>query len=204
MPWSWSTAVASWTWEGDEGRETTVEVYSATEEVELWKDGTLVGRQPAGPAHSFQARFVTTYEPGELVAVSFTGGRETGRAALRTAVGAPRLSVTLDRGELTADHRDLGFLAIELVDQAGTIHPCVDRDVSVRVDGAARLQGLGSAAPSSDESFLADRCRTYCGRAVAVVRPTSTGAFTVTVTADGCEPVSVDGLVVASEHRPWS
>ena len=189
-PWSWSTSVDSWTWDGDEGRPTLVEVYADADEVELMQDGRSLGRQPAGEAHRFSARFEVTYEPGELVAVAHRGGVEVGRTTLRSAVGALRLRLEVDQEEAAHGVADLAFVKANLVDDAGTPHPGADRELRVRVEGPAVLQGLGSAAPASEDDYLADHCRTYRGRALAVVRPTGVGAITVHVDSDGIQPAT--------------
>lgn len=184
MPWAWSSAVASWTWDGDEGRDVTIEVYAAGEEVELLQDDRSLGRRPV---ERHRARFETTYTPGDLVAVAYTAGVETGRSSLRSARGDLRLDVSLDREQFD----DITFLTAQLVDAAGTVHTGTDREISVGVEGAAVLQGLSSAAPASDESFLHDRCTTYQGRAVGVIRRTGAGDITVEVRTAGCAPVSL-------------
>ena len=66
-----------------------------------------------------------------------------------------------------------------------------DREVTVTVDGPGVLQGFGSAAPATEESYLDDVHTTFDGRALAVVRPTGPGAIIVTVAAEGCDPVRV-------------
>lgn len=175
-PWSWSTAVESWTWDGDEGRPVTVEVYADADEVELVQDGVGVG---SVRIERFRAELTAIYRPGELVAVAYRDGAEVGRTTLRTASGDLHLRLTAD-GEAGGD---VAFVTVELVDEAGITHTSADRVIEVAVDGAAELQGLGSAAPVSDESFLDQRCSTYRGRALAVVRPTGPGTSTVTVTS---------------------
>jgi beta-galactosidase len=57
--WAWSSATASWTWDGAEGRPITVEVYAAGDEVELLQDSISLGRRPAGDAHRYLATFET-------------------------------------------------------------------------------------------------------------------------------------------------
>jgi beta-galactosidase len=177
-PWSWSTAVESWTWTGDEGRPVTVEIYADADEVELLQDGRSIGHVPID---RFRAELATTYTPGELVAVAYREGAELGRTALSSATDDVQLRATIDREHPT----DVAFVTIELVDDLGRTSTATDVIVEVTVEGPAVLQGLGSAAPVSDESFLDARCSTYRGRALAVVRPTGTGPVTVAVTTDG-------------------
>ena len=79
----------------------------------------------------------------------------------------------------------LGFVAITLEDDAGTV-PCdVDRVVTVTVDGPGVLAGLGTGRARTEETFSSASVTTYDGRAFAVVRPTGSGTVTVTVEASG-------------------
>ncbi|ONH52057.1 glycoside hydrolase [Frankia sp. CcI49] len=189
--WSWSDSISSWSWAGHEGRPVRIDVYSAADEVELLIDGRSVGREPAGEKNRFTAAFETVYQPGELTAVAYIEGRETGRTSLRSATGDVRLDVTADRSRITADDRDLAFVTVTLVDAAGNLHNTADRPVAVELTGPGVLQGFGSADPRPEENFF-DRTRTtFDGRALAVIRPTGPGVITVTVTADGCAPAVV-------------
>src|SRR5690606_1783972 len=77
--WGWSDVVSSWSWEGFEGKPVKVEVYSGADEVELFVNGKSVGKAAAGEANGYKAEFETVYLPGEIVAVAYTNGKETGR-----------------------------------------------------------------------------------------------------------------------------
>jgi len=190
-PWAWSESVGSWAWSGAEGTPVTVEVYSDADEVELLLDGASLGTAPAGEKNRFRAEFEVTYAPGELTAVARTDGEETGRFALRSASGPVELALVADRNEIRADDEDLAYLTLTLQDGAGTVVAGDDREVTVTVEGPGMLQGLGSARPATEESYLDDVHTTFDGRALAVVRPTGPGVITVTASAAGCEPVSV-------------
>ena len=67
----------------------------------------------------------------------------------------------------------------------------LDRPVTVRVEGAGVLQGLGSAKPNTEERFDAATHTTFDGRTLAIIRPVEEGSIEVTVSADGCEDVTV-------------
>lgn len=190
-PWAWSDTVGSWSWAGAEGRPVTVEVYSDSDEVELLLDGTSLGTAKAGEANRFRAAFEVTYSPGELTAVSRTGGQETGRCSLRSATGPLALAAGADRRVVRADDTDLAHVTLTLEDADGVVALGVDREVTVTVEGPGVLQGFGSAAPATEESYLDDVHTTFDGRALAVVRPTGAGTITLTATAPGCPPVSL-------------
>jgi beta-galactosidase len=185
--WTFSDAIASWSWPGHEGDAITVEVYADADEVELLVNGESVGRATVGESHPFVASIDTTYAPGELTAVASRSGTETGRVSLSTASGPVQLDVQVDRDQIDATDRDLAYVAITLVDAAGTVHTGEDRAVTVDVVGPAVLQGLGSGNPCTEETFGGASHDTFDGRALAAVRPTGPGTITVTVSAKDCE-----------------
>ena len=187
-PWSWSDALSSWSWQGQEGAPVTVEVYSDADEVELLLDGRSLMTSAVGGELDFRAVFETTYVAGELTAVARSGGVETGRTSLVTSSGGLALQVTTDRRDLREGTGDLAFIDIALTDEAGVLRPLTDRAVTVTVDGAAILQALGSGDPAPEQLFSVSTRSTFDGRALAIVRPTRAGSVTVTVSADGCEP----------------
>ena len=189
-PWSWTDSVSSWSWDVPVGAPATVDVYSNAEEVELVLNGRSIDRVRVGTETAFLARFETTYEPGELVAVSYLAGRQQARAVLRTADDAVRLVATCDRDAIDADDTDLAYVTVALRDDDGTLATHRDRPVTVQVSGPGVLAGLGSARPRTQEPFGGSRCTTFDGRALAIVRPTGPGEITVHVDADGCEPVT--------------
>ncbi|WP_454320799.1 glycoside hydrolase family 2 protein [Streptomyces phaeoluteigriseus] len=190
-PWAWSDAISSWTWPGFEGAPVTVEVYSDADEVELFLDGQSLGRLPVGEEHQFRTEFETRYAPGELLAVAYREGIETGRTTLRSATGQVRLHAETDRQVIAAGGGDLAYVTLTLRDADGITHPQADRPVSVEVSGAGVLQGFGSANPETEERFDALRRHTYEGQALAVLRPTGTGKIRLLATAPDCEAAEV-------------
>ncbi|MBE8519318.1 DUF4982 domain-containing protein [Amycolatopsis sp. H6(2020)] len=196
-PWAWSDVVSSWSWPGFEGEPAHVEVYADAEEIELLLDGASTGRATVGGERAFQADFEVTYRPGELTAIAYRDGAETGRTTLRSATAGMRLALTADREQLRAGTRDLAFVEIAVTDDAGVVQNARDADVRVTVSGAGVLQAFGSGAPVTEESFAADTHRTFDGRALAVIRPTAAGAIAVTAEAEGCAPVQLTFHVAA-------
>jgi beta-galactosidase len=186
-PWVWSDSIASWTWPGFENKPAVVEVYADSDEVELLLNGRSLGRAPAGGANRFRTFYDVTYEPGELVAVAYRDGAETGRTALRTAGPGLALDVTCDRDALEATGDDVACVTITLTDDEGIAQTALDRIVTVAIEGAGTLQGFGSADPLSEEQFLATERTTYDGRVLAVVRAgLQPGTITARVSAEGC------------------
>jgi beta-galactosidase len=199
LGWAWTDSLSTWDLQVDAGTLVHLEVYSAAEEVELLLNGRSVGTASTGPAHRFRASFDLPYEPGELVAVGRVGEKETGRSVLRSLSGPVRLIATADRSVIHADDSDLAYVAIEFRDGDGTLATSTDATVEVAVDGPAVLQGLGSARPDTEESFLTAAASTFEGRALAIIRPTGAGQIIVTVSAAGFEDASVAVRALSNE-----
>jgi beta-galactosidase len=194
-PWAWTDSIASWTWPGYEGAPVVVEVYSNADEVELLIGGQSLGRSPVGEKARFRAEFETTYQPGEVVAIAYAEGTQTGRHVLRSAEGPLVLRAEADRSSVTADESDLAFVEITLTDEQGNLNSGADRHVKVVVSGPGHLQGFGSADPMVSDPFTGASAATYDGRALAVIRPTGPGEISVTVSAAECPPRTL--LVIA-------
>ncbi|MEU1300668.1 glycoside hydrolase family 2 protein [Streptomyces shenzhenensis] len=170
VAWTWSDSVASWTWAVPEGTPVTVEAYADADEVAFVVNGTEAARAEVGNPLPFVATADVPYSPGVIEAVAYTKGVATGRFAVRTAAPATRIELTTDRDFLHCDSRDIAFVDITLVDEDGTTQPLAEEEITVEVEGPAVLQGLGTARPATEESFLATSCTTYQGRALAVLR----------------------------------
>ncbi|MCD8216927.1 MAG: DUF4982 domain-containing protein [Clostridiales bacterium] len=191
-PWMWKDNVASWTWPGYEGKPANVDVYSEAAEVELFLNGMSLGRKPAGEANGFIAGYEITYEPGELLAVSYTAGQETGRFSLRTAREDVVLSVECETQTLAAGGEDLAFITAKLTDTDGTDNLFAQRDIKVTVEGAGTLQGFGSAGPRALGSYDDNIWKTFDGYVMAVIRAETTpGTINVRFEAEGCESKEV-------------
>jgi beta-galactosidase len=171
-PWGWEPVIDSWTFPGREGKPTVVEVYCADDKVELLINGVSLGLKPAGAASQNKAVFDVTYEPGVIVAIGYTGGRETGRTTLATAGEPAALRLTPDRAALDCAYGDLAYVTVEVVDQAGEVVKCAEPELSFEVSGAGELVAVGTANPVSEELYVGNRRKAFQGRLMAVIRST--------------------------------
>jgi beta-galactosidase len=186
LPWAWSDSSSSWTWPGYEGKPVKVEVYSPADETALFLDGQEIGRVPTGKVNGFKAELDLIYRPGKLEVVGFTGGKETGRYVLVNAGPEIGLDVTVDRDKLKLNCGDLAYITMSLVDKAGTVNTSAETKISVTVEGAGILQGLGSANPITEDNYRSGETHAFEGRALAVIRPMEAGKIQVGIEAEGC------------------
>jgi len=199
LDWSLDDVHPSWTWPGQEGKPLEVVLYSEFPEVELFLNGTSLGRKAVGLGTEYKASYQVPYAPGQIVAVGYRDGREAGRWSLQSA-GAPAEAVaSMDRSQVTANGESLAYVTVQLVDAAGT--PIYaqdgDRNVRVTVSGAGALAGFGNGNPCDAASLQRGLRKTFHGRAVAVVRAgTEAGPIVVEIEAEGLpvRQVRIDGI----------
>lgn len=188
--WGWPERVSSWTWDGFEGQPINIDVYSASDEVELILNGKSIARKAAGKANRYTAKFEHIYEPGTLVAVSYTDGKEVSRCALDTAGKPVRVVLKVERDVLPADGQSLAYVICEIVDAYGNRVPNVEVPAKATVTGAASLAGFGNGKPITEENYTTGRFTSYEGRLLAIVRAAyEPGTAELTVECDGFEPV---------------
>ena len=190
LPGMWETfnAFSGWSWKGYEGKPVRVNVFGVGDRFVLLLNGKEAG---SGELKEFKGFADITYEPGELTAVTYNEETETGRYTLKSAEGPVHLEATADREVIRADETDLCYVEILLKGDNGIVDNMADRTVKASVTGAGELKALGTGNPTSTEVFSAGQFTTFDGRAVAVIRPTGAGEITLTVEAEGVEPVTV-------------
>lgn len=177
-PWSFYDYIPSWNWSGQEGKQTVLQVYSDAESVEVLVNGRSLGVRPAGKASGFITEYETVYEPGTVTVRAYKDGQMVGENSLVSG-GAGGILLQTDRDVLRADDGDLAFVSILHGDRNGIVIPNDDFLVSVTVEGAGCLLGLGSARPWGEENVYDGRCMTFRGSAMAVIRPKGAGKILV-------------------------
>lgn len=190
--WAFEDNLASWTWNGYEGKPIVVDVYSPSEEVELFLNGRSLGRKETGEKHGFTARFETMYEPGYLMIQAYDCGKESGREELFTAQEPIGLSVESDRAELRANGEDVAFVTVELLDRNGNVNMQAEKEIEVKITGPGIIQGYGNADPYFQGSYQRYLIPSFEGRVQAVVRAgMETGEIKMRFMASGCKTAEI-------------
>jgi len=142
-----------WNWKGREGRMIDVRVYGNSPEVELFLDGASLGRKPM-PVNS-HLEWKVPYRGGTLSAKGYRDGKVEVEAKQETTGESAALSLTVDRGVLQADGRDVAIVTVEARDKAGRWVPTADAEVRFSLEGPGRILGVGNGDPICHE---ADKC----------------------------------------------
>lgn len=186
--WRGTNSIESWSWMGCEGNPAEVEVYTNAPEVELYVNGTCIGREKT-VQETASALFHTAYEPGTITAIACDGAVQKGQKQLHSAEGARRITIRPEKNTVAAG--ELLFVKISICGQNGEIESNADDELTLQVEGG-ELLGFGSANPRTEESFLTGRYTTYYGRALAVIRAGKTGKVTISATGKRYEEQSAE------------
>lgn len=188
--WRFTNALDSWSWHGYEGKTAIVEVFAAGDAVRLELNGLVIRTKKL---KDFRTKFNMPYQPGMLTAVALDEkGRELSRHDLTTGGRTQKLTAIPEKTVLKADGQSLCYIPIDFTDSAGELLPYIEQPVTVKVEGASVLQGLGSALCKTDERYDSNTFTSFRGRVLAVIRAgTSPGTVKVTITSAGVSPVTL-------------
>jgi beta-galactosidase len=165
--WSVWPTWESCSWNGWEGKDITVEVYTKASSASLYLNDKLIATKDVNRSTEYKAVFTLPYQPGTLKAVA---GNAT--TTLKTAGEAYAIRMTPDKKTLKADGEDLAFIILEIIDKNGNIVPEAAVPVDIEVSGAGTLLAAGSANLQDTEATTSSHVTTWKGRAMVVVRST--------------------------------
>jgi len=203
-----------WNWKGREGVFVPVTCYTNCDSVELFLNGKSIGakgyRFPRDGMHGRYGQYAPSppgairttndlhltwdvpYEPGTLKAIGKKNGKIVEREISTT--GAPAaIGLSVDRGAIRADRRDVAHVTAQLLDAQGRVHPDADSEIAFEVQGPGTLIGVdnGNMADMAAD-FKGKTSRAYHGLCLAIVQSTAAaGQIRVTATSAGLQPASV-------------
>jgi beta-galactosidase len=164
-----------WNWEGMEGMEVPVFVYTNGDSAELFLNGVSHGTRrkvPNSPVSVERYRLMwkdIEYKPGELRTVAYKDGVILGEKVIHTAGSPARLVLTPDRTQLKSGERDLSYILIEAYDENGRICPLANNEVTISVEGEGIIAGVGNGNPQSFDPFVSSKVKLFYGKAMLIV-----------------------------------
>jgi beta-galactosidase len=159
-----------WNWEGREGEEVVVWVYSNADEVELLVNGKSQGSQKVPSLGHVQWK--VRYEPGSIEARGSKGGKVILTEKRETAGAPSQIRLTPDRTAINADGEDVVVIKVEALDKDGRVVPTAGNRVSFKVSGEGRFLGVGNGDPNCQESDKEPKRSVFNGLAQIIVQST--------------------------------
>jgi beta-galactosidase len=208
-----------WNWEGREGQNIPVMVYSNGDEVELFLNGKSLGRKrrfsdpielPVGLNVSKDRKFLSKYrllwqvpfQAGTLKAIAYKNGREVAAEEVRTAGPPAKIKLLPDRTVIQPDGDDLSFVTVRIEDKDGNLCPVADNLVHFSVKGSGAIAAVDNGSAATTEPFHADYRKAFNGLALLVVqsRAGQTGSIEIVATSDGLKDAGAE--VTAASLTP--
>jgi len=141
-----------WNWKGKEGEILPVWVNTNADRVELYLNGHSLGEKEM-PRNSHLV-WQVPYQPGELKAIAKKNGKEIVSRVETT--GEPiRVQIFPDKTLLLSGGKDATVINVHVTDRSGREVPDAGNLVWFKVEGDAKIIGVGNGDPSSHEP---DQC----------------------------------------------
>lgn len=165
--------------------------YNNADEVELFLNGRSMGSKKK-TADTFHVMWRVTYEPGTIKAISRKNGKVVAQKEIHTAGESAKIRLTPDRTHISADGKDLTFVTVEVVDEAGTLSPHADNLVQFEVSGSGFIAGVDNGSQTSLEPFKAPYRKAFNGKCLVVIQNDGTaGQVHLKATSAGLKEAAI-------------
>jgi beta-galactosidase len=195
-----------WNFEGREGEEIPVWVYSNLDEVELFLNGTSQGSKKV--PHLGHVEWKVKYEPGAIEARGAKDGKVVLTEKRETTGAAVAIRLIADRTEIDADGEDVGVLTVEVLDKDGHAVPTASNLIAFHISGDGALIGVGNGDPNCQESDKESKRSLFNGLAQVIVQATKRpGEIRIEAVKEGWDgpeltPARLTITTKQVEHRP--
>ena len=174
-------------WNRMEGQSLALVTYTNAEEVELVLNGKSLGKKQNNLKDAKMRNQIrwndVKYQPGKLVAIARTNGREVARHQIETTSEAVRLKAEADNSAWQADGMDLQHVQIVAVDKKGRRVQTAVGEVTFTVDGPADIVGVINGDINSNEMTVGCKRSLYNGTCTVILRSKRGEAGKVTLSA---------------------
>jgi len=169
--WKMTDAIESWSWRGCEGYKARVEVYARAHSIELFINKKRIGRKRV--KRGCRVIFNTTYENGEIMAVSYDeNGKEINRSSMISAGESTVLKAIPEDSKIKPG--DIVYIRLKYTDINGILKPMERHKIKVSVESGT-LIGLGNGCPYNIIGYTDKVTDTYYGEALAIVKAKGNG-----------------------------
>ena len=176
-----------WNWEGREGQNVPVFVYSSGDEVELFLNGKSLGKKFKQP-YEYRFRWDSVrYESGELKAIAYKDGKKWAEKHVQTTGKPVKLKLIPDKTVLKSDGEDLIFVRVSVLDAEGNEVPTAEPMITSSVSGPGIIAATDNGDPTCLIPFHEPKRPAFNGLYLAIVkaRKGSKGKLRLRVEADG-------------------
>ncbi|KAA5546752.1 sugar-binding domain-containing protein [Adhaeribacter rhizoryzae] len=181
----------AWNWAA--GDKIKVSCYTNTEEAELFLNGKSLGKKPFKQATARVLDWEVDYQPGELLVKGYKNGKEVSQHLLKTTEAPYALKATIDRKSLVGNKKELAHIEVDVVDKNGNTIYGAENEITVNIEGPAKLIGLESGSLTSHEDYKANKRKTYRGKLLGYLQAQpNAGTVKITLQSPGLQPQTME------------
>ena len=159
--------VPHWNFEGFEGREIPVTVYTNCDELELFLNGESLGKKQIEKYG--HGEWNVLFEAGTLEVKGYRNGILVAEDVRKTTGKPKKLRLKLD-DEFKANGKDVALFTCECLDENGLVVPNAEEFVTFSAETPAKIIGTGSDNCDHNNVTLAQR-KMYMGKIRVAVKP---------------------------------
>ncbi|MDQ1143122.1 DUF4982 domain-containing protein [Pedobacter agri] len=179
-----------WNWETGKSVEVWA-YYNNADEVELYLNGKSLGKK-SKQNDDLHVLWNVNFEPGTLKAVSRKNGKDVLVREVRTAGAPAKIELIADRKNIKSDGKDLSFITVRILDEAGNVVPNADNLVDFKIEGNGFIAGVDNGFQASLEPFKANYRKAFHGLCLAILQSTEkAGSIKLTANAKGLASSSI-------------
>jgi len=188
-----------WNWQGREGQNIEVWVYSNYDAVELFLNGQSLGKKDMPRLSHLE--WEVPYQAGKLEARGYRNGQLAATSVVETTGAPASLVLTTDRKTMSADDEDVAVFTVSALDAEGREVPTADNLVKFQITGG-KIIGVGNGDSSCHESDKGSERSLFNGLAQVIVQSKEPGRLQLTATSDGLQSaMSTLQCVAAQTHE---
>lgn len=164
-----------WNWEGYEGKNVPVFVYTSYPAAELFINGKSFGKKEKSnslPEERYRFTWYNAiYEPGEVKVVAYDKkGNIVDEKSVRTSGQSNHIELLPSRTVLSADGKDLVYITLRVVDKYGNLCPHDNSLVTFDVKGAGIFRASANGDPTCLDAFHLPQMHVFNGMLTLIVQ----------------------------------
>jgi Beta-galactosidase/beta-glucuronidase len=185
-----------WNWNGREGEDIEVLVYSNCDSVEMFLNGESYGEKKAMD-YSYLVWNVR-YTPGELSAIGMKNGKAVTEKKILTTGATYGIRLEPNKDAIRANGCDVSVVRACIVDKDNNVVPIVDNEFKFTVEGPGKILGVGNGNPSSHESEKSNIRRAFNGYCLVIIQAKQeAGEIVLKAASTGLIPAVAKVIVTA-------
>ncbi|MFT3933525.1 MAG: glycoside hydrolase family 2 TIM barrel-domain containing protein [Chitinophagaceae bacterium] len=174
------------TWNYMQGDSVQVNCFTNCDDAELFLNGQSLGRKSLAETKNKSISWATVYQPGELLVKGYKKGNELSHYTLKTAQEPSSIKVIADKNAFDKNKKQLTHLEISIIDKNGTIVYTAENEITIDIDGPAKLLGLENGSSTSHEDYKSNKHKTLHGKLLAYIQSTQKpGAVKIKISSPG-------------------